>query len=159
MTMTRVPDRKKLRREYLKQKGFAYYHLTGKSLFFSLGVLVCIGLLQFAVYVFFVAIQDGRESSFYAEPEYYVSGLCGIMACVSAVITRSIWRGVQQAKQDLNIPNVPPLTSDTLPAEEVLVRGAEEPLAGKDTLVRPSTASEETTAEQLLRNSNGGQPG
>jgi hypothetical protein len=63
---------------------------------------------------------------------------------------------VQKADEAATLPYIPPVTPDTLPAEEMLVRGSEEPQAGSETLVRPSTATRETPAEQLLRSTNTG---
>ena len=46
------------------------------------------------------------------------------------------------------LPYVAPVTPDTLPAEEVLVRGTQEPQAGRETLVRAATPTLEETAQQ-----------
>lgn len=51
---------------------------------------------------------------------------------------------------------IPPVTPDTLPSEEVLVRGSEQPYqAQSEMLVRPATQEQESPAGQLLRVSEG----
>ena len=50
---------------------------------------------------------------------------------------------------------VPPVTSSTLPAEEVLVRSAMEPTAPSEILLRATVKGEETKAQELLRAASG----
>jgi hypothetical protein len=51
-----------------------------------------------------------------------------------------------------SVPYVPPVKFDTLPAEEVLVRGAQEPTQEQSAvLLRAAEESADTPAEQLLR--------
>jgi hypothetical protein len=66
---------------------------------------------------------------------------------------RSIRKARQEAKQ---LPYVPPVTANTLPAEEVLVRGSEEPTQeqGK-VLLRGADGSAGTGEQELLRSSQG----
>jgi hypothetical protein len=72
-------------------------------------------------------------------------------------MARIILHHMRQArKARAALSYVPPVPPDTFPAEEVLVRGAEEPQAESETLVRAAMpTTEETPAEQLLRSSQG----
>ena len=50
------------------------------------------------------------------------------------------------------IPVVPPVIADALPAEEVLVRGAQEPIEEQSSvLLRAAEENADISAEQLLR--------
>jgi len=52
------------------------------------------------------------------------------------------------------LPFVPPVTADTLPAEEVLVRGSEEPAQEQSKiLLRGTNGSGGTREQELLRSS------
>lgn len=44
-------------------------------------------------------------------------------------------------------------TVETLPLEEILVRGSEEPITSHATLLKPTTTTQETKVEELLRSS------
>ncbi len=49
-------------------------------------------------------------------------------------------------------PYVPPVTPDTLPADEILVRGSEEPpVAQSEVLLRAAHRGKETPKEEWLR--------
>jgi hypothetical protein len=50
-------------------------------------------------------------------------------------------------KRASELPHVPPVKPDALPAEEVLVRGAAQPCSPNETLLRAGVKSEETNAE------------
>src|SRR5689334_12444074 len=103
--MARIPDRKKMRREYLKRKGKAYTKVAAKGLFVIPAALVSLGI---------IAAQWWGISQGY--PFLPISIL---LFMLSAMITQRLWRAMQQARQDAaHLPYVPPVTTDTLPAEE-----------------------------------------
>jgi hypothetical protein len=51
-----------------------------------------------------------------------------------------------------SLPYIPPVTPDTLPPDEILVRGSEEPpVAQSEVLLRAAKATQEAAKEELLR--------
>jgi len=79
--------------------------------------------------------------------------LSGILAIISCVWVYIALQAHQEARR---IPYVPPVTAKALPAEEVLVRGSEEPAQeqGK-VLLRGTEGSTDTGEQELLRSSQG----
>jgi len=84
----------------------------------------------------------------------YLQMIClgAVMLVVSALL---IWPSVKVCKKGIaesrRLPYVPPLNPDTLPAEEVLVRGAEEPPIVPSEVLLRATNERETPKEELLR--------
>jgi hypothetical protein len=84
-----------------------------------------------------------------------IAGISKIVA-VCGMISYVCWRVTKKAcKAAKRLPYVPPITFSTLPAEEVLVRGAAEPSAPSETLLRAGVKSEETKPTDLLRATTG----
>jgi hypothetical protein len=75
-----------------------------------------------------------------------VSIICGIIARVS-------WLKAQRSLQVLaQLAYIPPVAASTLPAEEILVRPADEPPVVQSTiLLRAAQGGQETPKEELLR--------
>lgn len=144
--MRPVPDRKKQRREYLKKKGKAYSALSllsFVSLFMFLVMLFC-GLLGFAFL--------GNAFNMRLAPAILCSVVSFGVVAAAAYARKGIQRDIEHTIHDLAKTRfVPPVTADTLPAEEVLVRGAEAPTATRETLLRPIRATQEAKTEELLR--------
>src|SRR5579859_2025586 len=114
--MSRVPDRKKMRRAYLRKRVIGH-------VLFSVSVL----LVVTAVIVFLSAeclFRRGfsQMAVFSVLVGTVMMGLVGLKMSGHAEIAS-------------NIPYVPPVTPSNLPAEEVLVRGAEEPAAASEILL------------------------
>ncbi len=107
--MSRIPDRKKQRQEYLKRKGEAYADAAISSAFLLFILAILVGLACAAY--------------FEASPVVFYIVLLGAVVFGLAYGQLIIKRG-KAAKQ---LPYIPPVTPDTLPAEEVLVRGSEQP--------------------------------
>jgi hypothetical protein len=127
--MNKVPDRKRLRRSYLLQKGMPFIYLA-----FNL-ILVLI----------WVPAWNAME-----RPLWF---LCFIVAIFLLPSIMNISKDLKKAKQ---VPYVPPVTASTLPAEEILVRAADVPPVAQSTiLLRAAQAGQETPKEELLRVSNG----
>jgi hypothetical protein len=147
ITMKRVPDRKKLRREYLRKTIIG--HVKGNS-----GIVLF--MVSFGITTFFVIAAI--VLALFAV--IYESSTCLLLALASALIAVPCgllakwgWKlidGLDDAKHTLYVP---PATPDRLPAEEILVRGSIEPHAPQETLLRATVQSEETKAEELLRSS------
>jgi hypothetical protein len=135
--MNRVPDRKKLRQEYLRKQAWVSTRLT-LSCFSSLLFVMLFGICTM------FALFGGTWAA-------YV--IFGTLAFGCVYVMRVIIRETDRAVKDYDIPYVPPVTPSTLPAEEVLVRGAEEPNAPQETLLRATVKGEDTKTEELLRSS------
>ena len=131
--MSSIQERKKQRWEYLNQKGGAY--VTLGLITFATGFCALMTL----TFVLTVAIF----------PPGIVVGLCfGVVTLRLTVLVRQAHRTVKQ------LPYVPPVNPNTLPAEEVLVRGSEEPAQeqGK-VLLRGTDGSAGAEKQELLRSS------
>jgi hypothetical protein len=123
--MKQVPDRMRLRREYLKQRNVEV-----------LRVAVDVGFLCAIIFLLF----HGNKR---IVPIY---GMLGV------ITVRLVTRGVRRAQAIKQIPYVPPVTPDALPADEILVRGSvEPPIEQSEMLLRGAQKGEETPQEELLR--------
>src|SRR5262245_15619593 len=108
-----VPDRKKQRREYLRKKVFGYASLLVGFSMLSVAIVVLTSWKSYAV-------TGIRLAGDVLGPLSMVVGIV-----VSIVASISYFRdGIKQVKTTSYIP---PVTPNTLPAEEVLVRGSQEP--------------------------------
>jgi hypothetical protein len=126
--MGSTQERIQKRRLYLMLKGGAY---------------TLVGLMVLVAGLFFVI----------ALREWKVGSLLGALVLLLAArqVTRFAHRVHRKAKQ---LPYVPPVTVNTLPAEEVLVRGSEEPKEEQGKVLLRGTGGSEGTGEQeLLRSS------
>jgi hypothetical protein len=142
--MKPVLDRKKLRWEYLRKKGEAYTKGTvaGLLLLPSLAISLVLTLLCVKLCML--------------PPYNWGTLFCAFICVVWWLVAVACWEACRRhATAAKNIPYVPPVTPSTLPAEEVLVRSAQEPSAPSETL-RAGVKGEETEAEELLRSSQGG---
>lgn len=140
--MEPVPDRVRLRRIYLWKKGTVYSKATaGVLLCLVLGIVVFLGGLAALALLWQNPLWTFSSSTF----------LFG-MAVVSLWLYWKSRMLVQKAKIEVARHYAPPVTLETLPAGEVLVRGSNEPLlSSQDQLLRPVTSSRQTPAEELLR--------
>lgn len=75
------------------------------------------------------------------------------LACVCS-ITAGGWKLRQrEARRARSIPYVPPVREQiaALPADEILVRGSDQPAAGQEELLRPGKYSYDVSSDELLR--------
>src|SRR5438045_255536 len=117
----RIPDRKKQRREYLKKKTKAVSTWLAGSILMGIVLITfgtCICLVMTSVSPKYVR-EVGNLSN------YIWAFFFALLAIGGAVACPKILNIINEARRfDAQIPYAPPVTSDTLPAEEVLVRGA-----------------------------------
>jgi hypothetical protein len=149
-TAIRAPDRKKLRRDYLKQRVRAYAGAILCTWLFVPALLVTLGLAMAAVSIL---IASGSDN-----PIGYGLGVIifGILACCSAaagLFAWSLWQeGIRFIKVEAAlVPYAPPVNPDTMPAEEVLVRGSDEPPVAQSEILMRAADGAETPPEELLR--------
>jgi hypothetical protein len=149
--MKPVPDRTRQRREYLRKKGLAYTVSTVSTslLLFSLFV---------AAYFVCVMMYLHRMSHHWFAPPHNnhlleeVAAIASQVVVLSGVVSFVSWRAVKTARKTIrDLPDVPPVIPSNLPVEEILVRGAEEPSAPRETLLRVSVEGAQTAPDQLLR--------
>ena len=146
----RIPDRKQLRQEYLRRRTAAAAKSIGGHLLFVCGFVFTLLCATATVILILAAII----CTVFA-PEYWLS--CAVGALVLAISTaaggHSVWemdQFVDRARQEADIPYVPPVAPNTLPAEEVLVRGAQKP-SEEILLLRAAAGIKEAPVEELLR--------
>ena len=144
----RVPDRQKQRREYLKKKARTSTLQVGGILL--LAVVGFPTVLLFLLAVFFVVMFCLTPLGSFAIIGFCICaalGVGGVSVCHA--LNRMV---AAAAKQSRSLPYFPPVTIDTLPAEEVLVRSSQEPTQEHSAvLLRAAGESNDTPAEQLLR--------
>jgi hypothetical protein len=144
--MSKVTERKRRRWEYLKKKGATYSNVALYSALF-VPALTIAGLCGIAaVMILFIGPNDILSSLF-------AIGLllgCGLSGALSWYCRNRILASQRQARQ---LSYVPPVTPKTLPAEEILVRGSEEPpVQQSEVLLRAAKpGQQEMSAEELLR--------
>jgi hypothetical protein len=139
--MNPVPDRKRLRREYLRKKGIGYAHAT----FYGALAAPCAFAVMLLLITTWTYLPRARPIGLIVLA--CLIGLAGLCICW-------LGRSARQARQKARrVPYVPPVTPSTLPTEEILVRGAAEPSAQGATLLRAGVKDEETKGEELLRSS------
>ncbi len=79
-----------------------------------------------------------------------------VLTVISGKLSWLFWDKVKAAKTSVRILYVPPVTLDTIPAEEILVRGSDEtPVAQSEVLLRAAQQGQQTPKEALLRVSQG----
>src|SRR5579859_5815758 len=129
--MNRVPDRKQLRREYLRKKGKVWLRL---SILTALrGSPLVVGFV-FALH----SLLRNASSSDVIVIDFALTSL--LLIGTVLLLTAGIR---QDFRHDFAIlPYVPPITPSTLPPEEVLVRSAQEPPAPNETLLRAAVECE-----------------
>jgi hypothetical protein len=154
--MNPVPDRTKMRREYLRKKAKAYSKVTVGSVLFPVavtGTVVCAGMaaLYFLALQNELAYQNADILRLKAGIERGVMWTFAILAALSARVAWISGQMVMEARREVRVPHVPPVRPTSLPAEEVLVRGASEPSAPNETLLRAAVKGEEAHTAELLR--------
>lgn len=139
--MNRIPDRKKQRREYLKKKGKAYAkvsRLTGLTLLFLFASALC-------SYCALVMLLEQKSIAFFIFAFFTI--FYGLHALRKVRAAGAVIQNIRE------LPHVPPVAPDALPAEEVLVRGAEKPNATRETLLRVAGTNQDVPESELLRSS------
>ena len=146
----RIPDRQLLRREYLKKKAAVASKSIGGHLVFAGGMIFTVMCVAAAILCTFAALIAALGAPAYWP--YCAGGalVLALFAFIGSRTVRAMDRYVEAVRGEADISYVPPVTPDTLPAEEVLMRGAERPQ--EDTvLLRPSTDSVHVPDDELLR--------
>jgi hypothetical protein len=134
--MNKVPDRAKMRREYLWKKASAKTH----KVFAVTATIVCALVLLIFIYVGIVSANI----------------MCLVFVLGFGIALMMGIAGIREAiHEDLSIPYVAPVEEQiaALPGEEVLLRSSQAAPASPEELLRPAS-SQETPSEELLRASN-----
>ena len=145
-----IQDRAKMRRSYV-WNSTKTNALTMTLLLCS----ACLGLVNLVPIIGLVvsvgAILSGGENA--------VGGIVGVVVCgfFTAIMG---WLTFQCFSSALAVPippYVPPVREQiaTLPPDEVLLRGSDQPAATPDELLRATQVTQQTTAEELLRSMEG----
>lgn len=137
--MNKMQEQKKQRRQYLLKKGAVYISMKMAGFLMVLCAIEALMELIPALQIF--------------SP---IRRLDGIVYLVLALMFGGAYLLFARAKRWadktlLQIPYVPPVTADNLPAAEVLVRGSEEPTGA--VLLRGTDGSADAGEQELLRSS------
>jgi hypothetical protein len=124
--MSQLTDRKKLRQKYLTRKFRAIAHA---GLAWGMACAIVIGYLCW--------LQGCDNARYGVEPVIWVT-------------LYFLVRGRSCAREVSAMRYVPPITPDTLPADEILVRGSEAPTDHSEILLR-AAKEQETPKEELVR--------
>src|SRR5260221_1373656 len=145
-------DRKKQRREYLAKKVGGF----GKGYSVALASIIMAATTGLIVYVSLWCFHiSGSGYISIKERILYVMG--GIGALIAAffmgcLTLKSGHFARSQVSTTTLLPYIPPVTPNTLPAEEVLIRGSQEPNREQNiVLLRAAEESSESPANELLR--------
>jgi hypothetical protein len=147
----RVPDRQKQRQEYLKKKAGACRKIFSGSVGF-----LCLFSIAF---VFFVSACAALIRSWIGQSLlwFVYAIVLGLWAWGMGYRCWDMYHFIKNVKEEqAAMAYSPPVTPNTLPAEEVLVRGSQEPTQEQSTvLLRAAGVGEEVPSEELLRASSG----
>jgi hypothetical protein len=139
----RVPDRQKQRREYLRKKA-SLYQSTGLKM---LTTVFCIAPLLWATK--YLWIRPDFDSALWWL-SVFIDG--GIVAAMTIWNINSVRKAIYQDRcAAALLAYVPPVTPNTLPAEEVLVRGAQEPTQEQSAMLLRAAEESADTPSELLR--------
>jgi hypothetical protein len=146
--MTPVPDRRRLRQEYLRRKRQVVAKKMAYGLLCLAMICLCLCLcLPTLIYVMRANLQFGFGDGLPAV-------LFTTLIFIFLTVTFAVYFGDQYKearKAAANVAFVPPVTPDTLPAEEILVRGAEEPLIQQSEILLRAAQAHTTPEDELLR--------
>lgn len=156
--MNKLPDREMLRRDYLRKKKMAWDSAGIVVNFTFLALLIAVALsITLCWFLIFLArrpANNWNDSALHilavitltsALVVCAVAGLVGLAACSSYFRWAS------------DIPYVPSVEEqiETLPANEILLRGSQSLPSSPEELLRPA-GGQETAKEELLRATTGG---
>ena len=143
--MSRIQNRIKQRRAYLRKKGAAYT---------LLGITVS-QMIPCALITMVLLILTFVFSLIQVELAYLPALVVGFLYFLwfSGVSANAVRKAYRAAKQ---LPYVPPVTPTTLPNEEVLLRSSDASVQEQSqVLLRGMHNSEEADGQELLRSSQG----
>jgi hypothetical protein len=137
------------RRDYLCRKTAANA-LAGVVGCATLCFMVFAALLGVPLALMF--IMFGASHGFQALPQFlFVGALILAAICGLSVLGSRLYNRLDQTARF--IPYVPPVQDQiaALPADEILLRGSNQPAASKDELLRADQRIQQSTADELLR--------
>jgi hypothetical protein len=149
--MRQAPDRKKLRREYLRRKSVGTATAILNAVFFVPCLIMTIACLVVTIGRIVIYIKEAPDGVL------PVSILSAVLTAIFARCTYSCWKGVEDGIASAQLPYVPPATPATLPADEILVRSSEEPPVSQSKVLLRAAKQQEIAPEELLRMNQGEQ--
>ena len=147
--MNRARDRRKLRREYVRQKTISSVLRSMGSALISPAFAFCVSLGL----CLFVPISKGQLFGQSKPVSLLIgAGVGAVIGFVFWLVTRAGERAIQKGQELAPRTVIPRFDPASLPADEVLVRGASAPAAPNETMLRATVHSEEEAkSEELLR--------
>jgi hypothetical protein len=140
--MEKVTERRQLRREYLRKK-------ARQRLYMVCGVVTVLFGYALTCMMRGAVLEPVKE-----HPDLPTTLRASFVAvCVMAFYGLLVYGANRMIKsaQKIQVQYVPPVTADTLPADEILVRGSEEPPIAQNAVLLRAAKGQETPAEELLR--------
>lgn len=152
----RVPDRQKQRQEYVSKKTGAVGDGLWAGLTATLSAALTVVLFGGGLLSCFFPLTHTAEET----GTHPVVGLIGgiVFLILSVFAGRFTFSSIRYSQERFNsaslLPYVAPVTPDTLSAEEILVRGAQEPTQEQSTVLLRAAGESADKPEQLLRASH-----
>ncbi|HZT43847.1 MAG TPA: hypothetical protein VFA07_16895 [Chthonomonadaceae bacterium] len=152
--MSNTQERIKQRRQYLKKRRGAYTEFSIATFCLILCAVIDVVVVGgFVVWLYISLTSKVFSVTHLAAGLVSMAWMMLMFGYMTWVMIQAGIRARLEAKQ---LPYVPPVTPDTLPAEEVLVRGSEEPTQEQcNVLLRSADGSTGTGEQELLRSSQG----
>ena len=147
-----VNDIAKKRREYLRKVSVATAAVGTAGILSIAGILIA-AIMWLGIYVFlnYYAMGHFRPSRSSADTKVQAGILLVLSSLAVGLISGLICRDQLRKKQEIEY--VPPVAEQiaALPAEEILLRGSDQPAATSGELLRATHSATETAPEELLR--------
>jgi hypothetical protein len=145
--MKRLPDRRKLRRDYLWKAGQIYAKAIAAALLyvFIAGAVTITGLCL----LYWMGIDMGHRQD--DQPAWPIALFFLLVFSAAIWSQKRVEALVDQAKEQAEAAHVPPVDTANLPDEEVLLRGSETNISqNTEELLRPANGNKETPVNELL---------
>ena len=151
-----VPDRKRLRREYLKMKALGFSQAATARILHRAangGGAAFGAILMSSLLILVLELIMSKPVGSWNYPPGMIA-FCAVGCIVSLLMYRFAQALQIRAAKLAQLPYVPPVTPNTLPADEILVRSTSElPTVQSAVLLRMASGIE-TPREELLRPGN-----
>ena len=150
---TQVPDRKRLRRKYLKMKALGLSQAATARILHraSVGGSVVFGaILISSLLIVVLELSLSKPIGSTNFPPGMIA-FCAVGCIVSIVLYRFAQALQIRAAKLARLPYVPPVTPNTLPADEILVRSSSELPTVQSAVLLRAAQGIETPKEELLR--------
>ena len=147
-----MEDRAKKRREYLRKKATVLSALWTARIIVVAGVIFSVVMLLWLLVILNYIPYGLFNNDVHGLAAMLLKILLALIFC-PAIVAASYFVTRDQSKKARAIQHVPPVRNqiDTLPAEELLLRGSTQPTVEPDELLRAANTVTEPNARELLK--------